>query len=1064
MGETFSIPASLLALLSGLYVIVGAPLPAFADPSVAGVDYNDEIKPLLSDRCYRCHGPDANQRKAGLRLDTAEGARSSLTNDRFAIFPGDPQRSEVYRRITSSDPGERMPPPESKLPPLTEDEARLVGRWIGEGAKFRSHWSLRSLEEEVAPDVAGDTWARNPIDRFVLQRLRKEGVEPSPEATREELIRRLSFDLNGLPPTLQDIDTFLNDTSERAYENLVDRLLGSNRYGERMVVEWLDLSRYSDTYGYQTDGSRRVWPWRDWVIRAFNSNMSYDQFVIEQLAGDLLPEASNDQILATAFNRLHPQKSEGGSTELEFRTEHVADRVHTFGTAFLGLTLECARCHDHKYDPVSQKEYYQLFAFFNNIDEFGLRPHFTAAVPTPVLDLAEDAQKVALDVESDAIRSAESALRAYENAPSAAFDKWLDQRPSEPVLEGLLAHFPFDSLEGGKLVNTIDAEKPASSSEANRIVEGKFGHAIELTGDDEVNTLRGNFKRNEPFTISLWIRASTSYSRAVVLHRSRAWTDAGSRGYAMLIEEGHLSASLIHFWPGNAVRVRMREALPLNRWVHVAMTHDGSSRASGLDIWLDGERADCEVVRDVLTRKISDGDKPIEGANFQYIALGARFRDRGFTGGRVDELRVYNRRLGALEIGQLYDGRSLSDALARSIDRLSSSARARLREYWLGVVDDEHEKLRANLATRRAKKNETIDGVKAIMVMRELSWRRPTYVLKRGAYDAPTEPVFAGTPASLPPLRADLPKNRLGLARWLTDPGHPLTSRVAVNRFWQMAFGEGLVRTPEDFGSQGERPTHPRLLDWLSRDFIASGWDIKALMKQIAMSATYRQSSSPRSELEGLDPENRLLARGPRHRLSAEMIRDGALAASGLLVEKIGGPPTLPYEVAWSYKRRSHAKGPDLYRRSVYTHWQRTGPAPVMMALDAAKRDICVVRRERTATPLQALVLLNAPQFAEAARVFGERMTKKHGDDVAALVEEIFRVLTARRPVAKEKDVLIALYDEQLAQFREQPNQAAAFLKVGDFVTEPGLVAEKAAAAGVVALTILNYNDSQMKS
>jgi len=969
-------------------------------PVASGVDYNFDVKAILSDRCFHCHGNDAGKRKAKLRLDTPEGSREVI------------QSGELLARLTSDDPDERMPPADSKLSVSTE-EIETLKQWIKEGAHYKKHWSLIAPAKVKVPEVrAGD----NPIDAFVGRRLSAKGLQFNPEASREKLVRRVAFDLTGLPPGLDDIDTYLKDVAPGAYGRMVDRFLAKPAYGERMASHWLDIARYSDSYGYQVDRDRFVWPWRDWVIKAFNENKGYDEFITEQLAGDLLPDATDSQVQATTFNRLHPQKVEGGSTNEEFRVEYVADRVHTFGTAFLGLTLECARCHDHKYDPLTQKEYYRFFSYFQNISESGLYAYFTGSIPTPTMRMMSDDQKSKGTALRRKVEALESSLKA---APGVAgrFEQWRkDKEPQE--IAGQVLHLDFEGKPGG----------------GNVSVEGRIGKAVKLTGDDAIGTKVGNFRRHQPFSVSLWMNTPDVKERAVVFHRSRAWTDAGSRGYQLLIEEGKLSWSLIHFWPGNALRIRLKKALPVNEWTHVCVSNDGSSRASGLRIYLNGVEADCEVVRDHLYKGIAGGG----GDN---ITIGERFRDKGFKNGLVDEFRVFGRALSATEVRSLHSGREFKPDLA----------------YYKAAIDPEVAKIRTELGKARAELAGFEEGLKEIMVMRELVEPKAAYVLERGAYDKRGERVEAGTPAALP---GDGGKDRLGLAGWLTSPGHPLTARVAVNRFWQMCFAEGLVRTPEDFGSQGRMPTHPELLDWLAKNFMDSGWDMKDLLKLIVSSATYRQSSDIPENKQQMDPENLLLGSYPRLRLPAEMIRDQWLAVSGLLSPAVGGAPVKPYEVTQSFKPMGRDKGQGLYRRSVYTFWKRTGPAPVMMALDASKRDVCSVKRERTSTPLQALVLLNDPQLNEAARVFGEKMLVKHAKDRAAMLAEMFRSVTSRKAKDKELEILQRIYREQQEHFSKDPAAAKKFLAVGDAKRDDKLAVEDAAAAGVLAVTLFNLWES----
>ena len=1028
----------LFAVSTSCFLMLAA-LPAVAE--AAPVDFVRDVRPILSDKCFKCHGPDENARQGELRLDLEADARKVLS-------PGKPAASELLKRITSNDPEHRMPPQDSKRT-LSKSDIDILSRWVAAGAAYKKHWSFEPVGRVELPAVKNGAWCRNPIDRFVLRRLEGSGVDPSRAASRERLIRRVTFDLTGLPPTLEEIDAFVADGAvplDKALEKVVDRLLGSPAYGERMAAEWLDIARSSDSYGYQVDRDRHVWPYRDWVVRAFNTNMPYDRFITLQLAGDLLPEPTDDSRLATTFNRLHSQKVEGGSTLEEFRVEYVADRNHTFAMAFLGLTLECARCHQHKFDPIAQKEYYQFFAFFNNIDESGVYSYFTSSVPTPTLLLSTPKQKASMSLAEANVARSETAWRKLAGTRQQAFDAWLaaraaDARSPSP-LPGRVYHNDFEKPVGG----------------ANRSVAGRFGKAALLTGDDGIGTGVGNFRRFQPFSVSLWMLTPDEKQRAIIFHRSRAWTDAGSRGYQLMLEDGRLSGSLIHFWPGNALRVVTKRKFPVGSWHHVTMTWDGSNRARGLKIYIDGRSLATRIVRDNLYKNIS-------GGGGDAITIGERFRDRGFKNGSVDEFSVFNRRLTDLEIAQLYDGQSLDEAMATAADQLSGTQRAGLREFFLETVDKPYTESRSAVAAARKARCELYDGIGEIMVMADLdaTRRRQTFVLRRGAYDDPTDPVEPGTPASLPPFPANAPRNRLGLARWLTDPGHPLTPRVAVNRLWQQCFGAGLVRTPEDFGSQGQPPTHPALLDWLAGDLVQGGWDLKRTLRQIVLSATYRQDSRAPAALRGRDPDNRLLARGPSYQLPAEMIRDNVLSASGLLVNKQGGAPARPYDLAVSFKPVRVDSGEGLYRRSLYTFWKRTGPAPVMMTLDASKRDVCVVKRERTSTPLQACVLLNGPQFIEAARVLGQSMLKKHGEDVDAMVVEMFRRLTSRTPTKREREILGRGFAEQLAYFEADPKRADVFLKTGKAPIEKTLPPARIAAAAMVANTLMNFDECVMK-
>ena len=1070
-------PLLRLLALGAFTATAGAAVPAAALPPV---DFSREVRPILSDKCYHCHGPDEQGRKAQLRFDTKEGA-FRLRDGAAVIVPGHSAESELMFRIKSTDDDEIMPPPEAKLGRLTPAEIATLQRWIDEGAQYQTHWSFESLAPVTPPaaiPLAGRAPAVSPIDRFIFGELARRHLTPQPEADRVTLIRRLAFDLTGLPPALADIDAFVADRAPDALPRLVDRLLASPRYGERMAADWLDVARYADSYGFQVDRERDMWPWRDWVIKAFNQNLSWDKFVTEQLAGDLLPQATNEQILATAFNRLHAQEAEGGSIEEEYRINHVNDRVTTFGTAFLGLTLECCRCHDHKFDPISQKDFYALSAFFQNIDEAGLYSYFTPAVPTPALRLSDPAQQEKFAAASSAITQAVTALAALRDTRRDAFQAWLAQPDAaRTILRDELARFDFDQRDTSPLppkpaandkpkapaaeplpsedkpselarfTNALTPADYAMTAAANVSVPGRpgAGQALKLSGDDAVKTKVGNFHRHEPFTLSLWLQTPEASSRAVILHRSRAWTDAGSRGYELLLEDGRPKWSLIHFWPGDAISIRAVDPLPLNQWVHVTVSNDGSSRAAGLRLFVNGQPVRTEIIRDHLT-------KDITGGGGDTIDLGERFRDRGFKGGLIDDLRVFGRALTAVEVSALY---------APTAHPATDSA-----AWWETYLVNHDPAYRAQVAAvtaARATETQLADAAKEIMVMRELPTPKTAYILQRGDYDHRGAAVSPDTPAVLPPFPADQPRNRLGLARWLTDPRHPLLARVTVNRFWQALFGQGLVKTVDDFGNQGDRAEYPELLDWLAGEFIRSGWDVKALLKTIVLSETYRQRSFATPELMADDPENRWLARGPRHRLAAEMIRDQALATSGLLVEKIGGPPVFTYDIPESFKPAPAGKGEQLYRRSVYTFWRRTGPAPLLEAFDVPKRVVCVARRDTTNTALQALVLLNGPQFVEAARVLAENLYRAHAGQPDALVAAAFRRLTLRAADATEQKILARLFAEQLSWFRAHPADADKHLALGDTPRDPALPAPEIAALATVVNTLMNHDAFAVK-
>ncbi|HEV2392961.1 MAG TPA: DUF1553 domain-containing protein [Verrucomicrobiae bacterium] len=1034
-------------------ILCGPLFCAWAAAPTGPVDFNFQVRPILADHCFKCHGPDEKARKAKLRLDlpdTAYAVRDPKTGRR-AIVPYQPDRSELVRRINARDDDERMPPPASKLV-LNAQEKALLRRWVEQGAEYKPHWAFVPVGDVKVPTPPDGSHARNPIDAFVQARLQREGLALSAEASRETLIRRLSFDLLGLPPTLEQIDQFLGDTSPNAYEKLVDRLLASPAYGEQQAALWLDLARFADTYGYQNDVECDLSPWRDWVIRAFNQNLPYDQFITWQLAGDLLPNPTRDQVLATAFNRLHRQTNEGGSVEEEFRVEYVADRVATAGTAFLGLTIGCARCHDHKYDPISQKDFYSMSAFFNNIDESGLYSHFTRATPGPTLLLYPPGVETAHQAIEQQIQQQEQKLAGLAKTAEASFEAW-SLSNSIPTPQPTAA-YSFEEVNNGSTPNSTGANR-AILTDGPEQVEGKIGRGLKFSGDNSLECKgAGAFNRTSPFSFSLWLKPAENQDRAVIFHRSKSWTDSGSRGYELLLENGFPSFGLIHFWPGNALKVRAKTALPLHQWSHLAVTYDGSSRAAGARLYLDGRPMELEIVRDQLFKDILHRQEwgDMEVGNIE-LTLAGRFRDSGFKDGVIDEFKVFERCLTPGEV-QLLAGNASQ-----------SPNREALLAYYIAKVDPSCRAARNELRALREKENNLIDDVPEIMVMREMPGHRPTYLLKRGAYDAHGQQVHPGVPERIFPFPPGLPRNRLGLAEWMTDRRNPLTARVAVNHIWASHFGQGLVVTEEDFGTRGKLPAYPELLDWLALQFINSGWDTKALHKLIVMSATYRQSSQAAPDLLVKDPDNLLLARGPSHRLRAEEIRDNALAVSGLLSKRIGGPSARPYQPAGLWEQAGTGKhyvqdtGEGLYRRSMYTFWKRTAPPPSMLIFDAPTREVCTARRETTTTPLQALVLLDDTQFVEAARVWAERLVRHCGPDIDSCITRAFRLATGCAPLPRESAILKRLYREQLELFTADPQAAKQYLKIGERPVDAALPPLQLAATAVLANSLMNLDE-----
>jgi hypothetical protein len=1011
-------------------------------PAPARIDFTRQIRPLLSDRCFRCHGPDASRRKAELRLDVREGAFKKLPAGWAIVKPGDPAKSELIRRITTDEIEDMMPPGDSHLS-LNEDEKALLTRWVAEGADYKPHWSFARVESTPAPAVHGATSA-NPIDAFVRARLDREGLVPAPPASRATLIRRLAFNLTGLPPSLEEIDAFAADQSPDAYARVVDRYLASPAYGERMAMDWLDLARYADTYGYQNDFDRDMSAYRDWVIDAFNRNLPYDQFLTWQLAGDLLPAPTREQRIATAFNRLHRQTNEGGSVEEEFRTEYVVDRVNTFGTSMLGLTVECARCHDHRFDPITQRDYYGLFAFFNNIDESGLYSHFTLSTPSPSLLLWPAGKQDEHERLTAKMRALELQLREMSRAARKAFAA---ATPAPIALPSPVVHLEFTRADGDKTPDSVASRKPADLKDSPAVADG----VVRFSGDNSiVHPSAPVFRRTDAFSIVIRLRPGETQDRAVVLHQSRAWTDAGSRGYELTLDHGRPFFGVIHFWPGNAIAVRAVKPLPLEAWSQIAVTYDGSSRAAGIHLYLDGAPLATEVVRDRLYKDITY-EPGTDNVNEQpRLTVGARFRDSGFKNGSVDDLQIFPAELTEAEVNVL---------AAQKPAARAAFAHFMARRYEPSLA------ARAELARLRVAENALIASVPEIMVMEEMRTPRPAHRLDRGSYDAAREVVGRETPASLPPFPKGQPRNRLGLARWLTARDNPLAARVVVNRIWRTQFGRGIVATQEDFGSQGRLPTHPELLDFLAARFMESGWDVKALQRLIVTSATFQQSSHVPAELVTRDPDNLLLARGPSRRLAAESIRDSALAASGLLERTIGGPSVKPYQPAGLWEQAGTGKtykqdtGANLYRRSLYTFWRRTSPPPSMITFDAMSREVCTAKREVTTTPLQSLVLLNDPQFVEAARRLAESAMTRFPDDGAARHRTIFRALTGRVPDAAETAILARLFDEQRALFAAHADDAGRLLAVGEKRSDESLGRVDLAALTMVASAVMNFDE-----
>lgn len=992
--------------------------------SAEDIRFNRDIRPILSENCFYCHGQDPKHREAGLRLDVRDEAIKA--NDGvIAIIPGKPEQSEILKRLLSHDADEQMPPPESNRK-VTPAQVELIRRWIAQGAPYEKHWAFVPPEKAPAPKVADKAWSRVPFDRFVLAKLEAEKLKPSAEAKPAIWLRRASFDLTGLPPTSAEITAFEDDVSlrgELAYVAATDHLLGSPRFGERLAQEWLDVARYADTHGFNNDSSRSMWRWRDWVVGSFNAGLPFDRFITEQLAGDLLPNPTPDQRLATAFNRNHVINSEGGIIEEEYRVEYVADRVRTTSTALLGLTTECARCHDHKYDPITQKDYYRMFAFFNNVHEYGEDGRVANAVPLLVTPTSEQQRR--LRETSQRLKAIDVALQASPTPGTAPAD--------------LRARL---TAEDAKL--SPKTPKPAKPADARLLAK-----------DADVDAKRGT-------TLSVWFKAKTASPDAPIISAlDRSGNPAGvgyGNGRELRLAGEELEWAASQRYPAYATIVRTVGAkIRPGAWHQISVHIQGSENASTIALFVDGEEVPTQIRHDGVSGAPAKRD----------WLLGADGKAKPFDG-EVSGFRTYPSVLKPAQVRHAY--------WLQSADKLNAEQQVLADQR---LARRHTESIRRPQFERDALWTEHLAFVRTLpttMVMEEMPTPRQAYVLNRGSYDALGEKVDAGVPEQLiAPWPVDAPKNRLGLARWLLQPEHPLTARVVVNRFWAQIFGIGLVKTVEDFGTQGEWPSHPEVLDILARDFVDGGWNVKGFFRSVVLSSTYRQTSDASPELYARDPENRLFARGPRVRLTSEQIRDQALAVSGLLAEKIGGPSVRPYQPESLYKgivvdapypstTWDLGKDDELYRRSLYTFWKRTVPHPAMLTFDSPDREFCSARRSRTNTPLQALVLWNETGYLESSRKLGERMLKEGGPDDASRAVFAFRLATGRSPRAPELEVLTRTYAQLRADYAARPEDAAKLIKVGASVADPKLAAGELAAAAGVANLILTLDETITKN
>jgi len=962
-----------------------------ASTASAEVGYNRDVRPILSDRCFKCHGFDANTRKADLRLDVREAALEVI------------ESGGLMNRLTTADPEEVMPPPKDHAP-LKPEEIALLKQWITEGAKYEAHWAFVLPRKGAfqAPTAVENRRSLNPIDAIVRARLAQEGLKPSPRSDDATLRRRVALALTGLP----------THETHKTYANLVDALLSSPHFGERLAIDWLDAARYADTNGYYTDAERQAWPWRDWVIRAFNDNMPFDRFTIEQLAGDLLPNATLDQKIATAFNRNHTITNETGIIDEEYRVSYVADRVETTAAAWLGLTMGCAKCHDHKFDPLTMRDYYALFAAFNNLDEKGI----IKDVAAPVIELPTEAQTRQIGDLAAKRQNLESRLKSARPALDSEIIVWepkaLQNVPASPS-KGESAHFSFDSDHLDHGPKTLKANVTGKTT----LKPGVKGGATMLDATQYVDFADPwPLERDRAFTLSVWINPGSSPQGCVA---SKQDSDSQARGFEILWYKSQPRINLAHRYGNDGIEVVAKDKFSGGQWRHLVITYDGSSKAAGLKVYVDGKLSEVDVRRDSLSGSI---------ASKEPWRIGWKGTGIGFEGG-MDEFRLFDRAISADEVNALHWREFLEGTLAVKRDQRTKSTAEKLESYFI----DHHgtpelQKIAQELTQTRGAETDAKKSVLSLAVMQEMPKPRETRVLTRGQYDQPADAVSFAVPASLGQLDEKMPRNRLGLAQWLVSKKNPLTARVMVNRLWTMCFGDGLVRTPNDFGLQGEAPINAELLDFLAvrfrdGDAHTKPWDIKALLKLIVTSETFQQSSHFTPELLARDPDNRLLARGPRFRLPAEVIRDQALALSGLLVPTIGGPSVKPPQPAGLWEAVSYNgeasyladHGAAAHRRGLYTFWKRQSPPPDMLTLDGPTREVCTVRRPRTNTPLQALLLLNDENYLEAARALAQLILKEKDHRI----EWAFHRVTGRHANAREVDALRAFFNSQRAASNE---------------------------------------------
>ncbi|GAC1630118.1 MAG: DUF1553 domain-containing protein [Candidatus Acidiferrum sp.] len=1047
------------------------------DSTNTKISFNDTIQPILSENCYACHGPDPGARKAGLRLDRAEFAYAPHqdSHDKFgpAIIPGNPEKSPLVRRIETKNAKDRMPPPEAHKT-LKSEQIALLRDWVKQGAPYEELWSFLPPKRQAVPAVKKDAWVRNAIDNFVLARLEKEGLEPSPEADRRTLIRRVTYDLTGLPPTPEEVEEFVADASANAYEKVVDRLLTSPRYGEHRAHYWLDVARYGDTHGLHLDNFRSIWPYRDYVIHAFNQNKPFDQFVREQLAGDMLPTKTLDTLIASAYLRAGISSGEGGTLIEELRVNNKRERTEAYGAAFLGLTVGCANCHDHKFDPITQRDFYRLTAFFNNLTESPSNDDRNDWPPFLRLPKQEnrEAYEQILAKRSDLERQLAERREHARDLIAAWVGDTAQVAKAVPVSsEALAARFRFDEQNGSTFIDSASrTAKRRVSATVAPVIWGEgtwFGPYMRM----DIGTLLavpdiGQVEPTQAFSVGTWVRPhlrpleSKDEDKPTGVILSAADAGQNQRGWQLNINKGKLQFLFASAAPDNAIHIETKERVFVEgRWNHVLATYDGSGKAAGVSLYIDGRRQEFSVLKDSLQGSTRTS-APLE---FGRVYPDANpLRQSAFQ-----DFRFYLRKLSAEEAGRLPVEDYVTELVQKPFATWSEDEFHTVSEFYFAQRDEASRQLRAQIPSLNDELERlSKDGAIAV-VSEEGPGLAYADVLHRGAFGSRIERVRPGVPHFLPTLPPSAPLDRRGLAEWTVSESNPLTARVTVNRTWAELFGTGLVETTEDFGVMGGRPSHPELLDWLAVDFRENGWDVKRFYKQLLLSATYRQSARITPRLLELDPKNRLLARGPRFRMDGEMLRDTALAASGLLVEKIGGPSVKPYQPAGVWEAGSHQgsdtkayvqdHGDALYRRSLYTFWKRMATMPDMDTLDVPVHDAACTRRQRTDTPLQALVLMNDPLWLEASRHLAERVIHKSGDADARLAY-LGELLLARPWQPREQAVLKTALQEFQSSYAHEKSSAEELLKVGESTRDANIQPEELASWTLVASSAMNLD------